>query len=36
LDCLPYYDSDPLTATVRFAFVHFDSDVASALFNIAV
>ena len=36
VDYLPYYDSYQLTATVRLAFVHFDSDVASCLYNIAV
>jgi hypothetical protein len=31
-----YYDSYQLTATVRLAFINFDGDVASALYNIAV
>jgi len=36
VDYLPYYDSYQLTATVRLAFVRFDADVASCLYNIAV
>ncbi len=36
VDYLPYYDSYQLTATVRLAFVRFDNDVASCLYNIAV
>ena len=36
LDYLPYYDSYQLTATVRLAFVSFDTDVAGALTNITV
>lgn len=36
VDYLPYYDSYQLTATVRLAFVNFDADTASALYNIAV
>jgi hypothetical protein len=36
VDYLPYYDSYQLTATVRLAFVNFDTDVVSALFNIAL
>lgn len=36
VDYLSYYDSYQLTATVRLAFVRFDTDVASALYNIAV
>ena len=36
LDYLPYYDSYQLTATVRLAFVSFDTDVAAALTNITV
>ncbi len=36
VDYLPYYDSYQLTATVRLAFASFDTEVASALYNIAV
>lgn len=36
VDYLSYYDSYQLTATVRLAFVRFDTDVASTLYNIAV
>jgi HK97 family phage major capsid protein len=36
VDYLSYYDSYQLTATVRLAFVRFDTDVASMLYNIAV
>jgi HK97 family phage major capsid protein len=36
VDYLPYYDSYQLTATVRLAFANFDTDVSSALFNLAV
>ena len=36
VDYLSYYDSYQLTATVRLAFVRFDGDVASCLYNIAV
>ncbi len=36
VDYLPYYDSYQLTATVRLAFVNFDNDVASALYNVTV
>ena len=36
VDYLAYYDSYQLTATVRLAFVRFDADVASCLYNIAV
>jgi len=36
VDYLSYYDSYQLTATVRLAFVRFDTDVASALYNVAV
>lgn len=35
VDYLPYYDSYQLTATVRLAFMNFDTDVASAVYNIA-
>ena len=35
VDYIPYYDSYQMTATVRLAFVNFDNDVASALYNIA-
>ncbi len=33
---LPYYDSYQMTATVRLAFVHFDNDSVSVLYNLAV
>ena len=36
VDYLSYYDSYQLTATVRLAFVHFDNEVASCLYNITV
>ena len=36
VDYLSYYDSYQLTATVRLAFVRFDDDVASCLYNIVV
>ncbi len=36
VDYLPYYDAYQLTATVRLAFVNFDHDVASALYNVTV
>jgi len=36
VDYLSYYDSYQLTATVRLAFVRFDKEVASCLYNIAV
>lgn len=36
VDYLSYYDSYQLTATARLAFVRFDSDAASCLYNIAV
>ena len=36
VDYLSYYDSYQLTATARLAFVRFDDDVASCLYNIAV
>jgi HK97 family phage major capsid protein len=36
IDYLPYYDSYQLTATVRLALANFDTDVASALYNITV
>ena len=36
VDYLSYYDSYQLTATVRLAFVRFDTDVASCLYNITV
>ena len=35
VDYLPYYDSYQLTATVRLAFINFDTDVCTALYNIA-
>ncbi|MGB7339879.1 MAG: phage major capsid protein [Phototrophicaceae bacterium] len=36
VDYIPYYDSYQMTATVRLAFANFDTDVASALYNVAV
>jgi HK97 family phage major capsid protein len=36
VDYLPYYDSYQLTATVRLAFINFDTEVASVLFNNAL
>lgn len=36
MDYLPYYDAYQMVATVRLAFAHLDSDVASALYNITV
>ena len=36
VDYLSYFDSYQLTATVRLAFVHFDNDVASCLYNITL
>jgi len=36
VDYLPYYDSYQLTATVRLALINFDTEVAAALFNLAV
>ncbi len=36
VDYLPYYDSYQLTATVRLAFAPFDTEAASALYNITV
>ena len=36
VDYLSYYDSYQLTATVRLAFVRFDNDVASCLYNVTV
>ena len=36
VDYLPYYDAYQLTATVRLAFVNFDSEVAAALYNVTV
>ena len=36
VDYLSYYDSYQLTATVRLAFVRFDKNVASCLYNITV
>ena len=36
VDYLSYYDSYQLTATVRLAFVRFDNEVASCLYNISV
>lgn len=36
VDYLSYYDSYQLTATVRLAFVRFDKEVASCLYNITV
>jgi HK97 family phage major capsid protein len=34
VDYLPYYDSYQLTATVRLAFVRFDNEVSSILYNL--
>ncbi len=36
VDYLSYYDSYQLTATVRLAFVRFDNEVASCLYNISI
>ena len=36
VDYLSYYDSYQLTATVRLAFVRFDNDVASCLYNVTL
>jgi HK97 family phage major capsid protein len=36
VDYLPYYDSYQLTATVRLAFAPFDTEAASALYNVTV
>ncbi len=36
VDYLPYFDSYQLTATVRLAFINFDTGVASSLYNIAI
>jgi len=36
VDYIPYYDSYQMTATVRIAFVNFNTDVASALYNISL
>ncbi len=36
MDYLPYYDAYQMVATVRLAFVRFDTDVASVLFNLTV
>ena len=36
VDYLSYYDSYQLTATVRLAFVRFDNEVASCLYNIVM
>ncbi len=36
VDYLPYYDAYQLTATVRLAFANFDTEVASALYNVKV
>jgi len=33
---LPYYDAYQLVATIRLAFINFDSEVAAALYNITV
>jgi hypothetical protein len=32
----PYYDAYQMVATVRLAFINFDSEVASVLYNITV
>lgn len=36
VDYIPYYDSYQMTATVRLAFVNFNNDVSSALYNISL
>ena len=36
MNYLPYYDAYQMVATVRLAFVNFDTEVASALYNITV
>ncbi|GAB5494648.1 MAG: hypothetical protein Phog2KO_48630 [Phototrophicaceae bacterium] len=36
VDYIPYYDSYQMTATVRLAFVNFNDDVASTLYNISL
>ncbi|MBN1563499.1 MAG: phage major capsid protein [Anaerolineae bacterium] len=36
MNYLPYYDAYQMVATVRLAFVNFDSEVASVLYNITV
>ena len=36
VDYLPYFDSYQLTATVRLAFINFDTGVTTALYNIAI
>jgi len=36
MDYLPYYDSYQMVATVRLAFGRYDTEVASALYNITV
>ena len=36
VDYLSYYDSYQLTATVRLAFVRFDDEAASCLYNITL
>lgn len=36
VDYIPYYDSYQMTATVRLAFVNFNTDVSSALYNISL
>lgn len=33
---IPYYDAYQLTATIRLAFVHFDNDSASVLYDLAI
>ncbi len=36
VDYIPYYDSYQMTATVRLAFVNFNTDVSSILYNISL
>jgi hypothetical protein len=36
MNYLPYYDAYQMVATVRLAFVNFDTEVASVLYNITV
>jgi hypothetical protein len=36
MDYLPYYDAYQMVATVRLAFARFDTEVASALYNLTV
>jgi hypothetical protein len=36
MNYLPYYDAYQMVATVRLAFVNFDDEVASVLYNLTV